>query len=597
MTKPATTLMSQISKKHRDVVQEIFKHRGANLSRDEFFGRTKEKWITEPGNRIQYAHALAELAYWVSPKLLADFEVDRPLPWDREYYHWLRRKPRTTAYRDLSRYSSVLNRWVHDLEEPDWWRGKRYSAEEGQPKSGSREILEEDLSEQSEEVQLPEESAHACLLIRHAVPARRKDAGDAVHFLDIGRTRGSGYGPDSVAAMAPWLKCSGWAAKQPWLFLARFKGESWIHCIASKPGLVSVERLGLIKELQILTAGFDPGENQTHALFRNKGNIAAELTAAGKGEDPLGVHSFKSSVKVKPFLKRCKTVRQAVDGLFEAQGAVRRELAVVELDGLLELRGARGRAVSDKELSEIGIRYFVPITAEEDPAGVRLQAAINAGDVKAARKAIASGASLEFIPDEFRSPLSIAFDDTHPGDWRGVAKLLVEAGAPIDGYDWEESLICSPIKNLGKYEDAIIKRMEAMLSLGASIDSRGRLPAEGFTPLHLAVEKNHLQVVQFLIDKGADLDARDVYRRTPLEMAEDLASDDLEEESAGGANDEASSTEGASPQLTPLELFVSEFSRTPRERARLRIQIVKLLREVYAHRAGGSRGRPGKGKR
>ena len=295
MTKPATTLMSQISKKHRDVVQEIFKHRGANLSRDEFFHRTKEKWTTVPVHRIQYppfsnarrsylkdlfgctdeeaeammvsevygenlldrgvarriqtgdpeeleaalslsarlewenacypgqpwgtsypnvwialrglaagdievaqailrarchdrghkptvtiydaveaivmkdrpaqarltpkiakckapdcyrailetldgiieadspsvaaglervvatfrrqelfayetiisfyAHALAELAYWVSPKLLADFEVDRPLPWDREYYHWLRRKPRSTAYRDLSRYS------------------------------------------------------------------------------------------------------------------------------------------------------------------------------------------------------------------------------------------------------------------------------------------------------------------------------------------------------------------------------------------------------------------------------------------------------------------------------------------------------------
>ena len=50
-----------------------------------------------------HAHALAELAYWVSPKLLADFDVDRPLPWDREYYHWLRRKPRSTAYRDLSR--------------------------------------------------------------------------------------------------------------------------------------------------------------------------------------------------------------------------------------------------------------------------------------------------------------------------------------------------------------------------------------------------------------------------------------------------------------------------------------------------------------
>jgi hypothetical protein len=320
MTKPAPTLISQISKKHRDVVQTIFKDRGANLSRDEFFHRTKEEWMNETRTRLEtrslkidslnnmkriygctdeeaeamvigamykldllergvarrilngdpeelesalslsarldwldschpgqpwgasypnvwialrglaardievaqailrprcrdkghkttvliydaveaivlkdrkaqdrlapkigdakvpdsyrailetlhgiisadspsvasgiervlstfrrqelfayetiisfHAHALAELAYWVSPKLLADFEVDRALPWDREYYHWLRRKPRSTAYRDLSGHSSLLNRWVHDLEEPGWWRRAIESAGE-----------------------------------------------------------------------------------------------------------------------------------------------------------------------------------------------------------------------------------------------------------------------------------------------------------------------------------------------------------------------------------------------------------------------------------------------------------------------------------
>ena len=266
-----------------------------------------------------HAHALAELAYWVSPKLLADFEVDRPLPWDCEYFHWLRRKPRSTAYRDLSAYSSLLHGWVHDLKEPDWWQLQRESAKEGQPKSDSRAIPEEARSEESERGPLACRLRPACLLIRHAVPAKRKNAGDAAHFLDIGRTRGSGYGPGSPAEMAPWLSCTGLAAKQPWLFLARFKGESWIHCIPSRPGLVSVERLGRSEHLQVLTAGFDPDENQTHVLFHNKGNIAAELTAAGKGKDPLGVHSFKSSVKIKAFLKRCKTVRQAVDGFFAAQ--------------------------------------------------------------------------------------------------------------------------------------------------------------------------------------------------------------------------------------------------------------------------------------
>ena len=106
-----------------------------------------------------HAHALAELAYWVSPKLLADFEVDRPLAWDREYFHWLRRTPRSTAYRDLSAYSSLLSRWVHDLKEPDWWQLQRESAEEGQPASDSRGIPEEARNEESDEVRLPADCA------------------------------------------------------------------------------------------------------------------------------------------------------------------------------------------------------------------------------------------------------------------------------------------------------------------------------------------------------------------------------------------------------------------------------------------------------
>ena len=166
-------------------------------------------------------------------------------------------------------------------------------------------------------------------------------------------------------------------------------------------------------------------------------------------------------------------------------------------------------------------------------------------------------------------------------------KLLVEAGAPIDGDDWEDSLICSPIKMRGKNEEGAIKRMQAMLSLGASINSRGRLHAVGFTPLHLAVQHEYPRVAQFVIDQGADLDARDKWGRTPLELAEYLASDDPEEESDGGANDEASSTERVSPQFTRLELLVSLFSGTPAESARRRIEILRLLREVY----GAPRGR------
>jgi hypothetical protein len=67
------------------------------------------------------AHGLAELAHWVSPGLLAEFDLDRPLPWDSGYHRWLHRRNRSTKYRDMSMYSALLHRWIHDLEEPAWW--------------------------------------------------------------------------------------------------------------------------------------------------------------------------------------------------------------------------------------------------------------------------------------------------------------------------------------------------------------------------------------------------------------------------------------------------------------------------------------------
>jgi hypothetical protein len=501
-----------------------------------------------------HAHGLAELAHWVSPKLLEKFDVDRPLPWDRGYYHWLRRQPRSTAYRDLSAYSRLLSHWVYNLDEPDWWRRKRESAGEEEPTSGSHSISEEAGAEESEGVPLPADGAPALLMFRHAVPGRRKRAFDAVELVDIGRTRSHGYGPDDAEGIFPWLSSSGWQSKMPWLILARFQGESWIHCIASRAGLVPVERLASNKDLQVLTTSFDPQENRTRALLYKSGSIAAELATSGKGEDPLEVLSFKSSVKTKAFLKRCKTVRQAIDGFFAEFDAKARDLIVTESDGLLKLRGPDGRAISAGELHEVGIRYYTPLTALENPAGERLYRAIVTGDVEAARQAIADGASLEFVPDRGRSPLMTAFDDGHPGDWRGVAKLLIEAGAPIDGYDWEDVLICSPINMGGRNQEGAIIRMQAMLSLGASIHSLGRFPKFGYTPLHLAILNGYPRVVQFLLDQGADLEARNADGQTALELAEWMARDDLERESDGRAVGEA---------------------------ARREIQIVRLLRDVY----------------
>jgi hypothetical protein len=71
------------------------------------------------------AHGLAELAMWHSPKLLDSFDIDQPLPWDKQYFQSLRKANRSRKYLDLSKYSPLLTSWLAELREPEWWSNRQ----------------------------------------------------------------------------------------------------------------------------------------------------------------------------------------------------------------------------------------------------------------------------------------------------------------------------------------------------------------------------------------------------------------------------------------------------------------------------------------
>jgi hypothetical protein len=416
------------------------------------------------------------------------------------------------------------------------------------------------------------DSGQPMIMFRHATPARRKSAWDAIQILDVGRTETLGYGPDKGETMVPWLRTSYHRGQSPWVLCARFKNETWIHCIASSAGLASIERFGSTKDLQVLATWYDADENRTCARYYKQRVLAAVLAVTGKGDNGLEVQEFRSSAHPKTLLKGCKTVRQALDAFFSKLDAEPRDLVAGKVGCGLELRDGSGRAIQAKALDELGIRYYAPVAATESPASVALKEAIESGDVLGVRQAIADGASLEFLPDLFVSPLAIAFDARRPGDWRSVAKLLVEAGAPIDGYDWEDPPIFNAFAAMGK-EASIIKNLEAALSLGADINSPERGLHPGFTLLHLAVQHHYPEVVRFLLDQGATLGVRNADGATPLDLAESLAEDDppcddSEEATAGQENPR---------DLTPMELFARRVSGTSADQVRRRAAVVQML--------------------
>jgi len=55
-----------------------------------------------------------------------------------------------------------------------------------------------------------------------------------------------------------------------------------------------------------------------------------------------------------------------------------------------------------------------------------------------------------------------------------------------------------------------------LLDKGAQVEAKNSI---GFTPLHYAAWNDHIEVVRLLCDRGADVEARDVYGDRPLHRA------------------------------------------------------------------------------
>jgi ankyrin repeat protein len=91
-------------------------------------------------------------------------------------------------------------------------------------------------------------------------------------------------------------------------------------------------------------------------------------------------------------------------------------------------------------------------------------------------------------------------------------KRLLDQGWPVD--------VRTPIGRTPLYEAARMGRLEtvkALLDKGADINAREKLVS--FTPLHVAAEKKKADVLKYLLEKGADVNAKNEHDQTALHQA------------------------------------------------------------------------------
>ena len=159
------------------------------------------------------------------------------------------------------------------------------------------------------------------------------------------------------------------------------------------------------------------------------------------------------------------------------------------------------------DVAKLLVEHGVYVDAKDRYGETPLHDAARDNSLDVAKLLVERGAHVNAKDRDGETPLHKAAGDNS----LDVAKLLVEHGADVDAKDTSDR---TPLHAAAGDNSLDVAKL--LVERGADVDAKD---TSGRTPLHDAAGNNSFDVAKMLVERGADVDAKDSDGRTPLHYA------------------------------------------------------------------------------